>query len=129
MKDSGSVRWRSDCRRWKRQGREGAGGKEWRRRWGGGVEVGRIVDATPAAQDSLGKAAAHSMAKCHADEGCKARDRPRGRVEEGVGDGLASSTTQITEEADGGRAEGPKDADREDDKAHARRQRTVLALS
>ena len=76
MKDSGSVRWRSDCRGWKRQRREGAGGKEWRRRWGGGVEVGRIVDATPAAQDSLGKAAAHSMTKCHADEGCKARDRP-----------------------------------------------------
>lgn len=66
------------------------------------------------------------MAKCHADKGSEARHRPRGGVKEGKRDRLPGATTQVPEEPDGALAKGAKDADRDDDEAHARRQLAVL---
>ena len=105
------------------RGRHGGRG---RRGQEGRVDGAGVGDARPAADDGLGEAAADGMADGHADEGGEARDRPRGAVKEGGGDAVASAPTEVGKEAQRRGAERAKDADGDDDEAHAGRQGTVL---
>ena len=79
------------------------------------------MDAAPAAEDGLSKAAADGVSEDHAHKGREAWRSPCRHVKKGNGQGCARATAKVCEEARGGPPEGAKDAHGENNKAHARR--------
>ena len=110
-----------------RERREGGRDGGRRGRCDSGADVGRIGNASPAAEDSLGEAAPHGVAEGHAQERREAGDGPRRAVQERDGDRLAGTAPKGGEEIEGGRAKGAKGGDGDDDQAHARGEVAVLS--